>query len=436
VAQDTDPFAETARMPAPDFQAPQQAAPGNSAAPLPLAGNPPSTPKQSWAALPMLSSMGIAIVIHVIIAVAVGSYVVFEGIVPVPFFESDFIDNASQSSVIEEIPTLIEEEPLPTVASSEVETVQEEAGGQEAGPDMSDLITVSSSSLAPSFSMPTTAGNPGLLTGNLFGGTGSGTGDGIGKGKVKLGSLFGSRNLGGGVLTGYLYDFKQNPEKEITEVGQVYTSTSHGERSKAYRTALSEFVDDWDEKELEGYFRTKEPLSLTQFFMPFMNAGAAPTAFEVENEVQPSGWLIVYRGHISPPHSGTFRLAGMGDDVLIARVDGKVVFDGSWSAGYYPEEGVREKIGPSFGGGPGLMAGKWMRLRAGEVYPIDILLGEVPGGSFCAFLMVQEKGVDYEMHPKGYPVLPLLQMMPTEIPDIDERKGYKVLEDGLIFGAK
>jgi hypothetical protein len=420
-----DPYAETSRLPVPDSQNPAQVSQINAPAPVPTR-TPAQPPKQSWTALPMLSSMGIAIVIHVIIAVAVGSYVVFEGIVPVPFFESDFVDTSSQSSMIEEVPTLIEEEPLPTVASSQVETVQEEAGGSDAGPDMSDLITVSSSSLAPSFSMPTTAGNPALLSGNLFGGSGTGEGDGIGKGKVKLGSLFGSRNLGGGALTGYLYDFKQNSDKEPIKFN--------------YNTISRSFTDSWKDKDLKEYFRSDNPLEVTQIFMPNMPADLAPKAFEVEKDVQPKAWMIHYQGKISPPRSGTFRFCGGADDVLIVRVDGDIVFDGSWSEGYSNANmsEVRQKIGASFGHGPGMFAGKWMRMRAGDVYPIEIALGEVPGGYFMAFLMVQEKGVDYDQNPKGYPILPVLQLMPTEIPDYEVNQkygGFEVMKDGIVFGA-
>jgi hypothetical protein len=40
---------------------------------------------RNWAGASMLSSMAIAIIIHILIALVIGSYVVFEGIVPVPF---------------------------------------------------------------------------------------------------------------------------------------------------------------------------------------------------------------------------------------------------------------------------------------------------------------------------------------------------------------
>jgi hypothetical protein len=146
----------------------------------------------------MFTSMGIAIAIHVLIALAVGSYVVFEGIIPAPFFESDFVDTNSQTELIEEVPVLMEEEPLPQAQTTEVQTV-EEAGGSSDSPDMSDLITVTTATASPSFSMPTTVGNPGVITGNLLGGSGSGSGTGAGKGKVKM-NFFGREMLGDNVL--------------------------------------------------------------------------------------------------------------------------------------------------------------------------------------------------------------------------------------------
>lgn len=381
--------------------------------------------KQRRINIPLLSSFGIALFVHLIIILAVGSYVVYEGIVPARFFESNFVDG-NQDSLMEEMPALIEEEPLPQVQSTETEVVQEEGGAD--APDFSDLITVPAPTFTPSFSMPTATGNPGLIQGSLTGGSGTGNGTGIGTGKVKLGSLFGSRGLGGAALQGHLYDFKQNNDGD--PIGKP-----------DYKTISRAFTDDWDEAVLEDYFKAPTTLSATQIFMPTIEASTAPAAFNVEDEVRPSAWMVHYKGEISPPHSGKFRLVGAADDVLIVRVNGKIVFDGSWSDGYSSADGteVRKSIGESFGWGKGMLAGKWMTLRAGSTYPIEIALGEVPGGRFMAFLMVQEDGVNYKQNALGYPILPVFQLMPTELPDYQVNQkfgGFEVLEDGLVFGAK
>jgi hypothetical protein len=86
-----------------------------------------------------------------------------------------------------------------------------------------------------------------------------------------------------------------------------------------------------------------------------------------------------------------------------------------------------------------MYAGKWMKLRKGDSMPIEIALGEVPGGHFMAFLMIEEKGEKYKQNSKGYPILPVFQLMPTEIPDykVNEKwGGFEVEKEGIVFGAR
>jgi len=374
--------------------------------------------------VPLLSSFGIALFIHLIIILAVGSYVVYEGIVPVTFFESDYVEG-TQDALIEDMPDLLDEEPLPQMQATETQVIQEEGGAD--APDFSDVITVPAPTLTPSFSMPTATGNPGLIQGSLLGGSGGGTGTGIGQGRVKLGSLFGSRGLGGSALNGQLYDLKQNQDGESTGNPNV------GAITKA-------FTQEWDTDVLDPYFKAPVELSTTQIFIPTIDATTAPSAFDVADKVQPQRWIVHYQGEMSPPYSGTFRFGGLGDDLVIVRVANNVVFDGSWGAGYtgqLPE--IRQPIGKSFGHGHSMHGGKWMKLRAGTTYPIEILIGEVPGGHFCSFLLVQEKDVEYKMNSVGYPILPVFQLMPTELPDYQVNQkygGFEVLRDGLVFGAR
>jgi len=370
--------------------------------------------------------MGIAIVVHLVIALSVGGYVVYEGIVPTPFFESNFSD-ATPSEMMEEMPTLIEEEPLPQVQTVETQVVQEEGGAD--APDMSDLITVSNASIAPTFSMPTAAGNPGLISGSMLGGSGSGKGTGIGKGIIKLGSAFGSTGLGSGVLTGYFYDFKQDADGNQNEVGAGYVSGGTVERNQVFREALSEFLNRWDRGVLSQYFRAGDPLQTTQILILGMNAGEAPTAFDVQDQVQPSGWAILYTGNITAPEDGRYRFVGLADDMIMARVDGKVVFDGNWRTPVYNDV-QGERIQTAFGSE---RSGEWFTLREGDKVPIEIILCEVPGGTFYARLFIQEKGVEYERGPDGGLKLPPFQMMPTELP---AGFGGKVMEEPPTFGAE
>jgi hypothetical protein len=394
---------------------------------------------RNWAGASMLSSMAIAIIIHILIALVIGSYVVFEGIVPVPFFESDYVDTGT--SVIDDTPALVEEEPLPNLPTSNVETVQQVTPGGESAPDMSDLIVVSSAATTAGFTMPTTGGTPGMISSNLFGsGSGSGAGKGSGQGKLRLGSIFGSRGNVDGALTGYLYDFKKLPDGDFSETGMEYIKGGGGRavrntRSAAYRKLLAEFLDGWKTKILEKHFKADVKLSVTQIIMPNIEAEAAPAAFNVEGVVDPAGWAVLYQGEISPPHSGMFRFAGLADDVLLVRVDGDIVLDASIVTPTKNGVDIRQDLGPSWRSTP-MWGGEWIRMRSGQKYPIEILIGEVPGGFYSAFLLVQEKGVTYERHPLGYLILPPFQLAPTEIPDYREDEGFRVLPEGLLFGVR
>ncbi len=382
--------------------------------PTPVGGASPKPESRINAS--MLSSLGIAIAVHLIIALSIGGYVVYEGIDLVPFFQSDFSDPVATDNLIEEMPTLTEEEPLPQVQAESVQVAQEEGGAD--APDMSDLITVSNSTLAPSFSMPTVAGNPGLIAGSFLGGSGSGTGTGVGKGKVKLSSFFGGKNLGSRVMTGYLYDLKQDSKRNPIQYNKgVYGSISN------------KFTDSWKKSELKDYYRSSEPLQLTQIIMPEMGADIAPQAFGVASEVQPSGWMAHYEGNITPPESGTYRLYGVADDVLIVRINGEIVLDASLTEGYSQADKsvVRQQVGK-------LWAGKWMKLNQELIYPIEIIVGEVPGGGFKAYMLVEKEGVKYDTASGGYPVLPVFQMISTEIPKVSGNT-LKFQDKALTFGA-
>ncbi|HVJ46254.1 MAG TPA: hypothetical protein VM511_07710, partial [Luteolibacter sp.] len=43
-------------------------------------------------------------------------------------------------------------------------------------------------------------------------------------------------------------------------------------------------------------------------------------------------------------------------------------------------------------------------------YPIEILLSEIPGGLFCASLMIEQVGENYEKASTGAPILPLFRI--------------------------
>lgn len=58
----------------------------------------------------------------------------------------------------------------------------------------------------------------------------------------------------------------------------------------------------------------------------------------------------------------------------------------------------------------GLAVGKEFEVEAGKKYPIEILISEIPGGLFCASLLIEEIGQEYKKVENGAPILPLFRL--------------------------
>lgn len=223
-------------------------------------------------------------------------------------------------------------------------------------------------------------------------------------------SFFGKDDIAPGeaALMGILYDLKQTQDHKQTRTGSA---------KPEYLDVLKEFLtNNWDERILNRYYRVTKPLYTTQIFIPMSNANEAPKAFNAEKTVKPTQWLIHYRGQVVPPHDGTYRFWGYADNVCIVAVNGKLNLIGNISYMTFPEiwkSSEPRKIPVANGA---LSAGDWLDLKAKEPVDLDILIGEYPGGGFCAFLMVEEKGGKYETDAKGNPILPIFQLAPYDTP--------------------
>ena len=84
------------------------------------------------------------------------------------------------------------------------------------------------------------------------------------------------------------------------------------------------------------------------------------------------------------------------------RINGKTVIDASWTLNQYSSwsrdartvrEDAENPQDPFKINKPGI-SGDWFTLREGSEVEIDIALGEVPGGWFGAYLLIEEKGVE------------------------------------------
>lgn len=327
-------------------------------------------------------------------------------------------------------------------------------------PDKSQIVA-----LAPMGSLGSGAlgaGGKGDGKGGSNGPGGIGSGPGLGMGPPTKVNPFGGLNLTGNALVGVLYDLKQDAERKATNV-------TTEETPKIIRDFISQ---GWKEESLKGkFFKAPQKLSQTKIYIPPIRADAAPAAFQCEKDVAPSRWMVIYKGTVTPPRSGTYRFVGAGDDVLVVRFNRQNVLDHGWVSGtsgmsisrnlgvlsgrskdreieksfrgypmnfpvtYYQYEGTEEwnrAIG-------GLAVGRKFEAKAGQSYPIEILICEIPGGSFGACLLMEREGEKYEKSPTGAPILPLFSLDHTGAssaeangpPFTDESPRWKVVQGKL-----
>lgn len=269
-----------------------------------------------------------------------------------------------------------------------------------------------------------------------FGGK-RGLGSGPGGGERGLNGVFGYDPLKAPGLTGFFYDMKQDP-------------AGHG---TAYKDDVRAFVDEVLRKHLKTrstaewdarFFKAPNPLAVSQIFIPHRSANAAPEAFGVADRVSPSRWVALYRGVVTAPKTGRFRFWGLGDDALVVTLNNKTVLDAGWTM-------VTEKGSPNTGvgtvlgqtetkkGRPGapFRAGPWISVDKGRAYPIEILLSEIPGGSFGAWLMMEE--ADPNRPGKGDGRLFLFRMSGEALPEgvvDDTGLGIDMSGKGLVWKAR
>ncbi len=258
----------------------------------------------------------------------------------------------------------------------------------------------------------------------------------------------GSRNRNGtrSALRGEFFDLKQNNTgKQI--------AMSNGE----FCNVLKDFVrSDWNKTKLNTYFKSPVALYSPCFYIPMCNAEEAPKAFQCEKECKPSRWLAIYSGRVRAPKTGSFSFVGAGDDVLVVRVNQKVVLDYGWYSASLgkqiasndwrnalqksptsdPAKRAEIEASPTYenpialypySSTPhwnrhlgGVAVGDSFFVTAGEEIDIEILISEIPGGLFGASLLIQNNDeiASYERDPQtNSPILPLFRTSAHALPD-------------------
>jgi hypothetical protein len=269
-------------------------------------------------------------------------------------------------------------------------------------------ITSKNANASMSISSMPSMSNPLLSAGAIGGGSskgfGGGSGGGIGAGKgvgsgggrnfVSLFGMKGGPNANIGGLIGTLYDLKQTANRQPTAAAPAKTGIG------PYRTSVREFLESgWSPGRLQKFFKSPDMLVSGQLFITSRSADDAPKAFEVEKLMKPSRWVIHYRCYVEVPSSLPFRFVGSGDDFLIVRWNRKIALDDGYETyfsgrdGNYKDFGTKVSKEYKVDRRPGslnrLKAGPWIQATKGTKVPVEVLIGETPGGVFDCYLAIE-----------------------------------------------
>ena len=248
-------------------------------------------------------------------------------------------------------------------------------------------------------------------------------------------SLDSDTGLGEGIGCGdYITEHDPNA---LTLQGNLYDLRRNCPAGHAYNGVLARFLHSWDEAALAPFCRSAAKQHAAYFYQPSVRSTYAPKAFQCDDVSQHGGWVCVYRGRVRAPKSGKFRFIGTGDDYLGVRFNNEVVLQAGYlipslfeepgvpthhlsgmqspgAAGHKVWNDVKAGKVPALAGQElvqvkgcdvwnrelgGLVAGKVFSVKEGEVYPIQVVISEVPGGAFGCMLLIED--VTNGKNPKG-----------------------------------
>jgi len=252
-------------------------------------------------------------------------------------------------------------------------------------------------------------------------------GEGDGRGNTK------------GMLQGVFYDLKQTRDgRPNDDFRGIPRGGWRSERVQPTLKIMRAFVNgswrrEYDSQgrvhypDLDRFYSSPTRLWNSCFYTPeSIDADLAPKSFECGNEVDPAAWVCIYSGNVVAPFSGKFRFLGTADDVILVRFNNEIVLDYGWasySVGTYfnnsfqnGEQDLRllkestsnatrsksplysrqrlEVYPPQRGGSSSnpahsLAKGAVITVREGEIYPIEVLISEMPGGDFFEALYIE-----------------------------------------------
>ncbi|MEI6893008.1 MAG: SHD1 domain-containing protein, partial [Pontiella sp.] len=244
-------------------------------------------------------------------------------------------------------------------------------------------------------------------------------------------TVFGGAQTIGNDFEGTFYDLKR-----------TRSGNARAMDTTAYADELTKFCrNGWRASTLAKFYQSPKKLYSTSILIPHVPSTLAPFSFG-EPDTIACQWAVVYRGKLVHYKDIKFRFWGHADDVMIVRVDGEVVLNATWDstgfnarliAGKWTSSATKNRqwyLGNNLAWG-----GDWIELKAGVPMDMEVLIGEQPGGQFCAMLLVEEDGVEYETNPQNQKFLPIFRTAPTTHAMADAIMEHLVAGEADVFGG-
>ena len=247
-------------------------------------------------------------------------------------------------------------------------------------------------------------------------------GEGDGRGNLK------------GMLQGVFYDLKQTRNRQASDDFRNDPGTGEYIHQRVAPTLkiMQSFVNgSWQRQydnegrvhypALDKFYCSPTRLWSSCFFTENIAASEAPKAYQCEKEVRPAAWVCIYSGNVVAPFTGKFRFVGAADDVMFVRFNKEIVLDygcATFSAGEFwamsrDDNNIRQlksgssndirrksslyskqnlEVYPARSGGAAfdLAKGLPISVQEGQVYPIEILISEIPGGHYAQALYIEQ----------------------------------------------
>jgi len=267
-----------------------------------------------------------------------------------------------------------------------------------------DLPELPSEMTMPVSSMGTATGNafgaPPMAPENAGGGAGF--------------TMFGFRTSNAAGLTGKFYDLKQTKNlKPIPGIASTLTAVS---------SFVKQFTDGgWKESDFGKYYQSSSKMKFTQLLLPTMSDKLGPACFGEEKNCKPQGWVVHYKGFVIAPETMKFHFVGGGDDWLLVRFNNQTVLEGGWVLKADRYGLSMDKVSPTANLGGYYNLAEYeplprgypksgpIEVRKGEIYPIEILFGEVQPDYMSAVLLIEVQGAFYKKDRNNCPILPLFR---------------------------